>query len=60
MATLTYEYALSGVWIDDLTPEREPYRYDLCDRHAARCSVPHGWHLVDRRQALAAVDRLAG
>ena len=59
-ATLTYRYDLSAVWIDDLTPEREPYGYDLCERHAARCSVPHGWHLDDRRGVLDLPDRLAG
>ena len=59
-ATLTYRYDLSGVWIDDLAPEREPHDYDLCERHAARFSVPHGWRLVDRRDELAVPDRLAG
>ena len=59
-ATLTYRYDLSAVWIDDLTPEREPHGYDLCERHAARCSVPHGWCLEDRRTPIAAWDRLAG
>ena len=28
--------------------------------HAARCSVPHGWQLDDRRGVLALPDRLAG
>jgi hypothetical protein len=59
-ATLTYRYDLSAVWIDDLTAEREPHGYDLCERHATRCSVPHGWHLDDRRGALVLPDRLAG
>ena len=39
VATLTYQYQRSTVWIDDLTAEREPYGYDLCERHAARLSV---------------------
>jgi len=60
VATLTYRYELSTVWIDELTPEREPHGYDLCERHAARFSVPHGWQLADRRGALALPDRLAG
>ena len=30
-------------------PERDPHAYDLCRRHAARLSVPLGWHLADRR-----------
>jgi hypothetical protein len=59
VATLTYQYQRSTVWIDDLTAEREPYGYDLCERHAARISVPHGWRLDDRRQ-LDELDRLAG
>lgn len=48
-ATLTYQYGRSLVWLDDLTPERDPHSYDLCHRHAARLSVPNGWRLDDRR-----------
>ena len=51
--TLTYQYGRSQVWLDDLRPEREPHSYDLCRRHAARQSVPQGWHLADRRRAAA-------
>ncbi len=47
--TLTYNYGMQQVWIDVLLPEREPHVYDLCERHADRLSVPHGWHLDDRR-----------
>jgi len=47
--TLTYNYELQQVWIDVLLPERDPHVYDLCERHADRMSVPHGWHLDDRR-----------
>lgn len=47
--TLSYHYGQSQVWIDHLTPEREPHMYDMCDRHAERLSVPRGWHLDDRR-----------
>jgi hypothetical protein len=36
-------------WLDLLHPERDPHAYDLCDRHAARLSPPHGWQLRDRR-----------
>jgi len=46
--TLSYNYGTSQVWIDRLWPEREPHMYDMCDRHAARLSVPRGWHLDDR------------
>lgn len=47
--TLTYHYGRSQVWLDDLTPERDPHAYDLCGRHAERLSVPSGWYLDDRR-----------
>jgi hypothetical protein len=57
MATLTYEYARGAVWLDDLWPDREPHRYDLCGRHADRVRVPHGWRLEDRRTEL---ELLAG
>jgi len=50
VATLTYQYGRSLVWIDDLAPERDPHSYDLCERHAARLSVPNGWSLEERRQ----------
>jgi hypothetical protein len=49
--TLSYDYGRSQVWIDHLTPEREPHLYDMCDRHADRLSVMRGWHLDDRRRA---------
>lgn len=49
--TLSYHYGQSQVWIDRLSPEREPHMYDMCDRHAERLSVPRGWHLDDRRGA---------
>jgi hypothetical protein len=49
--TLTYQYARSAVWLDDLSAVRDPHAYDLCARHGARLSVPHGWRLDDRRTA---------
>jgi hypothetical protein len=62
--TLSYQYARSIVWLDDLTGERDPHSYDLCQRHAARLSVPNGWRLEDRRSrrelVYAAASRLAG
>lgn len=48
-ATLSYDYARSQVWLDPLSPERDPHAYDLCERHAARLSAPQGWQLRDRR-----------
>ena len=64
--TLSYQYARSIVWLDDLYEEREPHAYDLCQRHTARLSVPNGWRLEDRRtsrqliSAGAANSRLVG
>jgi hypothetical protein len=49
VATLTYQYSRGTAWLDELTPEREPHRYDLCHRHAARIGVPSGWRFDDRR-----------
>lgn len=59
MVTLTYVYSRSQVWLDELLAERDPHAYDLCRRHAARLSVPVGWHLADRRRS-AAPALLAG
>jgi hypothetical protein len=58
-ATLTYHYAASQVWLDDLTSERDPHVYDLCERHADGLRVPSGWSLHDRRPRLIAMSRLA-
>ena len=46
--TLTYQYVSAVVWLEDLHAERDPHNYDLCQRHAAHLSVPHGWSLQDR------------
>jgi Protein of unknown function (DUF3499) len=54
--TLAYHYARSVAWIDRLSDDRDPHEYDLCERHATRLSVPHGWRLEDRRR----VQLLAG
>jgi hypothetical protein len=48
-ATLSYQYASSIVWLDDVAPEPDPSTYDLCRRHAAGLTVPHGWSLTDGR-----------
>lgn len=60
--TLTYQYARSLVWLDDLTAERDPHEYDLCETHADRLKPPSGWHLEDRRRRTHVYDagRLAG
>jgi hypothetical protein len=51
VATLTYQYGHSHVWIDELSDEREPHSYDLCEHHARTLSAPEGWRLDDRRHA---------
>ena len=50
---LTYDYGQSHAWIEELLFERDPHTYDMCARHAARLSVPSGWHLDDRRVAIS-------
>jgi hypothetical protein len=37
------------VWLDELSTDRDPHGYDLCERHADRLRVPAGWRLEDRR-----------
>ena len=63
-ATLSYQYARSVAWLEDLSSDRDPHSYDLCERHTGRLSVPNGWRLEDRRVrqqlAFAASPRLAG
>ena len=53
VATLTYQYARSVAWLDELSDDRDPHGYDLCERHAARLRVPHGWRLEERRPFFA-------
>ncbi len=48
--TLTYQYGHAQVWLDALSADRDPHAYDLCERHAARLTVPQGWSLRDRRR----------
>ena len=46
---MSYDYATHTVWLDDLAPEPDPNRYDLCPTHADRLGVPQGWTSTDRR-----------
>lgn len=59
--TLTYQYAHAQVWLDELTVERDPHAYDLCDRHADRLTAPQGWQVRDRRacESVASMLRVA-
>jgi hypothetical protein len=53
---LSFQYARSTAWLDELTPEREPHCYDLCEQHAGRLTPPSGWRLEDRRMRVVASD----
>lgn len=41
--TLTYIYAQSRAVLGPIATFSEPHAYDLCERHAARLTVPNGW-----------------
>ena len=43
VATLSYSYADSIVWVTDLTNEDHPMVHDLCEGHADMLRVPRGW-----------------
>jgi hypothetical protein len=60
--TLTSQYSRALSWVDDLTQDRDPHAYDLCERHGTRISAPSGWRLEDRRSRfqVATPNRLAG
>ena len=49
-ATLSYAYADSIVWLEDLAPEGHPMIHDLCEAHANAVRVPRGWELRDERR----------
>ena len=41
--TLTYNYSESLATLSPISPFAEPHTYDLCEKHAAKLTVPHGW-----------------
>ena len=41
--TLTYIYSESRAVLGPIATFSEPHAYDLCERHAARLTVPNGW-----------------
>lgn len=49
-ATLSFQYATSTAWLDDVGA-KEPHTIDLCERHADRLAAPKGWTRHDRRAA---------
>jgi hypothetical protein len=54
--TLTYVYRDSTAVLGPLAAYTEPHSYDLCEKHAARLTVPRGWDVV-RLPADPARDR---
>ena len=44
--TLTYNYSESLATLRPIATFAEPHTYDLCQRHAASLTVPHGWSFV--------------
>ena len=50
IATLSYSYAESVVWVENLAEEAHPMVHDLCADHADHLRVPRGWECRDRRE----------
>jgi hypothetical protein len=50
--TLTYIYAESRAVLGPIATFSEPHAYDLCERHAARLTVPNGWSV--ERESISA------
>lgn len=44
-STLTYIYSEQIAHVAPIAMFSEPHAYDLCERHAARLTVPQGWHV---------------
>jgi hypothetical protein len=49
--TLTYIYAESRAVVAPIATFSEPHAYDLCERHSAKLTVPHGWSV--EREAIS-------
>ena len=60
MATLSYAYSESVVWLDALAAEGHPMIHDLCSLHAGAVRVPRGWELRDRRDEVAGAGGAGG
>lgn len=48
-AVMTFSYADSSVWMDDLVHGLDRHGYAMCADHADRMIPPLGWTLTDRR-----------
>ncbi|MHB1137559.1 MAG: DUF3499 family protein [Microthrixaceae bacterium] len=59
VATLSYAYRDSIVWLEELSPEAHPMVHDLCRLHAANVRVPLGWELQDHWSATQTGDLAA-
>lgn len=59
MATLSYAYADSVVWLEDLADEGHPMTHDLCEMHASKVRVMRGWELNDTRAGGGPADSTA-
>lgn len=44
-STLTYIYSEQIAHLGPIAMFSEPHAYDLCERHAARLTVPQGWQV---------------
>lgn len=47
--TLSFRYDARQASLVDLSAEKDPAFYDLCDTHADHLIVPRGWERLDRR-----------
>lgn len=52
--TLTFRYDARQASLTDLSADRHPVHYDLCDVHANVLIVPRGWERLDRRTVRSA------
>lgn len=50
VATLEFNYADQLAIIGPLQPAGNPHRWDLCEDHVRRTTVPQGWRLVIKEQ----------
>lgn len=55
---ISFQYASSTVWLDDLGPVKDPSTIELCGRHANRQAAPKGWTGHDRRAATLRTSEL--
>ena len=54
-STLTYIYADQTALLGPIATFSEPHSYDLCEKHAARMTVPNGWKVIRQQPDAEAV-----